>query len=357
MSTAVVGKAKVSPLSASKAPFPVSENSPFADGYDIDAERQALADMVEQDTIDAADPRYPRYVELERRESELARLRGIHNARSAANREVEDTDALSFRDMGKLADEEEDTIDIHTLHAARLFLGREIKPGEKGYGMTGGKKVASCLRAMWNASSKDNPYADYALILATERMEEVQRFIDREGKKIQLQLDELQNQGLRFSILKNPKPYQVKLGFRSPYGYSVIMLINRFDYYVRQIKTLVSKSLITDRVGRDRIYEVTSKCRSIFEETVRFQRTLSREQLLPLSRHDFLPTADADAKKRVQAAVALLGELPREVFTGKIVPRHSKRTIDLPAAELKMLNEVPLAGEALPEEITQMMIN
>lgn len=335
--------------------FPTSPNSPFSDGYDIDGERIALADLCEQDTLDTTDPRYPRFVELEKRETELKKLHSAHSSRDAANPEVSDREALGFRDMGKLSDEEIDSIDIHTLHAARLFLGRETKPGEKGYGMTGGKKVASCLRSIWHLSSSDNPYADYALILATERMDELHRTIDKAARKIQSQLNELENQGLKFSVLKNPKPYTVQLGFRSPYGYSVIMLINRFDYYVRLIKTMVSKSLLTDKEGRERIYDVTGKCRSIFEETVRYQRTLSREQLRTLSRADFLPVADVEAKKRVQAVVALLGELPREVFNGQIVPRHSKRKINLTAAELKMLDEVPLAGEALPEAVATLI--
>lgn len=338
---------KSSATASVSAVFPVSDNSPFADGYDIDAEREALSDMTSADDVDQTDPRYPRFVELERRESELIKMRRAFTTRDAANSEVPDQEAMGFREMGKLtiSADDQDSIDIHTLQAARLFLGREIKPGEKGYAMTGGKKVASCLRIIWHLSSNDNPYADYALILAVERMDEVRRYIDEQAKKIQKQLQDYENQGIRLAVLRNPKPYSVNLGFGSPYGYSVIMLINRFDYYVRLIRTLVSKSILNDREGRDRIYDVAGKCRSIFEEVEKFQRILNREKLRTLSRLDFLPTADVAAKTRVTAVVSIFGELPREVFNGQIVPRHSKRKINLSAAELKLLDEVPLGGE------------
>jgi hypothetical protein len=40
-------------------------------------------------------------------------------------------------------------------------------------------------------------------------------------------------------------------------------------------------------------------------------RALMRDELRPLSRHDFLPAADAEASKRVQAVLALFGAARR----------------------------------------------
>jgi len=326
---------------------PIAAGSPFPDGYDIVGERESLKDLIDSDQVDPTDPRYPRLVELENREAALSKMRVAHKSREGANTEVTDREALGLRDMGKLAvaNDESDSVDIHTMHAARLFLGRETKPGENGYAMTGGRRVASALRAIWHLSSKDNPYADYALILSDERMDEVRREIDKRIKNMQRDLERYESQGLNFHVLKNPKPYRVELGFRSPYGYSVIMLINRFDYYVRMVKTMAAKSIIGDSEGRSKIYELTKQCRSIFEEVVNFHRILMRPQLVELSRSDFLPTAQDDGKKRVTAVVKLLGEVPREVFKGQIVPRHSRRRIQLSPQELRLLDEVPLNGD------------
>ena len=49
---------------------------------------------------------------------------------------------------------------------------------------------------------------------------------------------------------------------------------------------------------------------------MRFERWLMRDELRPLCRHDFLPAAEAEASKRVQAVLALFGPVPRDVFTG-----------------------------------------
>ncbi|MBX9810328.1 MAG: hypothetical protein K2Y16_01770, partial [Burkholderiales bacterium] len=56
---------------ASVMPFPVSPDSPFTDGYDIAAERDALADLVAAGYCVEDDPRWARFVELRERENEL----------------------------------------------------------------------------------------------------------------------------------------------------------------------------------------------------------------------------------------------------------------------------------------------
>lgn len=339
------------------ARFPTSSDSPFPDGYDIEAEREALKDMLEADTVDQSDPRYLRYVELESREDQLSKMRRVHDLRQGANTDLKDKEAMAIREMGKLtmSEDDNDSVEIHTMHAARLFMGREVKPGDSGYSMTGGRRVASALKSIWHDSSSDNPYADYILILVDDRMDQIRREIDKRITVMQKQFSNLEQQGMRFHVLRNPKPYVVPLGFKSPYGYAVMMIINRYDYYVRMVRSLVSKSLLTDKAGHDQILEITRQCRSIFEEAVRLQRILSKQQLKGLSRSDFLPTADDLAKKRVIAIVALLGELPREVFAGQIKPKHSRRKSNVSEQEQKLLNEVPLNVD-IPEDALATMI-
>jgi hypothetical protein len=71
-----------------------------------------------------------------------------------------------------------------------------------------------------------------------------------------------------------------------------------------------------------------------------------REEMLPLSRADFLPGAGEAAGLRVQAAVSLLGEVPRAVFTGAEVPRHTQRRVTPTAAEMRLLREASLVQMA-----------
>jgi hypothetical protein len=144
-------------------------------------------------------------------------------------------------------------------------------------------------------------------------------------------------------VLQSREPQPVELVFRSPYGYAVAELVLRYDYFNRVIKTLVRKDLLNDHEGRSLIFSYTRRLRGMFEEPVRFERWLMRDGLRPLSRHDFLPAAEPAARKRVQAAMALFGPVPRDVFTGARRPRHSRRRVELTAQELKLLQDADLS--------------
>ena len=328
-------------------PFPVSRSSPFPDGYDIVAERHALKDLVEADDLDMADPRFQRYAELERREALLRNMQSEHHATGGAQRDVVPyREAVAVKnDLGRLTDEADDSMTIHTREASRLFIGRAMLPGETGVGQSGGKKVGAAMRAIWYLSGNDNPYADFALIETWTSMENVIAELERRIDGMDRRLHRMQRRGLSFSIVRADPPVSVELGFRSPYGYSVVRLISTFDYFVRMVKTLVRKDLLSDKEGYEDIYTMTRHSRRIFERVVWLQRYLLRDELRPLSRRDWLASADELAKKRVQAAGALFGELPRGVFNGDVRPRHTRRHLDVSAEELRLLNEVPLAGD------------
>ena len=110
----------------------------------------------------------------------------------------------------------------------------------------------------------------------------------------------------------------------------------------RVVKTLVRKDRLSDAEGWQAVWDVEREMRALFLEPIRWERVLVRDEMLPLGRADFLPSADDDAKKRVKAAVALFGQVPREIFTGQVLPRHTKRHTRRSEAELRLLREVPL---------------
>ena len=254
-------------------------------------------------------------------------------------------------DLGALVDEAPDTMALHTREAYRLFVGRPLDVARQLGPIVGGRRVAAALRAIWYLSGNDNPYADWVLLDIGERISEIGSSLQRETQRGEDQLRALQQRGLHFSVLQSRLPQRVELGFRSPYGYAVADLVVRFDTCNRVIKTLVRKDLLPDRDGRSLIYSYTRRLRGLFEEPVRFERWLLRDELRPLCRHDFLPAAAPEARQRVQAAMALLGPVPRDVFTGARVPRHSRRRLELTAQELKLLQAAdltwsPAAGEA-----------
>jgi integrating conjugative element protein (TIGR03761 family) len=315
-----------------------NQNTPFHDGYDPEAERTALADLLEAEQPDESDPRWPRVIEYTERLRQLRQLQTAYRLRKGADAVVADSEASV--QAGGLIDDEPDAMVLHTKEAHRLFMGRARDPQGNIQPIVGGKRVAAALRSIWYLSGNDNPYADWALIDTGERIHQLKAALDELGRECDQRLEAAARKGLIFSVLKSREPVSLELGFRSPYGYTVAGLIVEFDYRVRQVKTLVRKDLMTDDEGRQRIREVTRKIRGVFETPVRFERYLIRQELCNLSRTDWLPGANLEAGKRVKAVTGIFGELPKPVFTGAVAPRHSRRRVNLSEQELSLLQKV-----------------
>jgi integrating conjugative element protein (TIGR03761 family) len=332
-----------------KTLFPTSTDSPFEDGYDIAGERDALKDLIEANNPDEKDPRWERFMNLLEREERLKLEQANRQQRQYADPIVPDHEARALKTIGGLVTDESDVMDIHTKEAYRLFIGRTRDDSPRGYGITSGKKVAAVLRSIWNLSASDNPYADWILIQVSDRVSELRQQLEQSGKLFQEDLDKLQARGLRVSVLKSRAPVEVELGFRSPYGYMIVDLILDFDLYARVVKTMVQKNRLGDVEGKEDLYQMTKRIRALFESTLPYQKYLLREELRLLSRSDFLPGASEEARKRVEAAVGIFGEVPQAVFTGVVRPRHSRRRADVSEAEMRLLMDVAQGKVELTE--------
>ena len=254
--------------------------------------------------------------------------------------------------LGQLADDTPDVMTLHTQDAFRMFTGRAADAQTQVFAIPGGRRFAAVLKPIWYLSANDNPYADWILIrvyqsLVTIRAQMAQAICVREAE-----FEGLRRKGLSLSVLSSRSPATVALGFRSPYGYATAEAIVEFDHHVRMVKTLVLKDRLSDGDGRAAIREVGRGLRALFLEPIRWERLLLREEMLPLSRSDFLPGADDLARQRMHIAVTLFGEVPRAVFTGDDAPRHSQRRITPTAAELRLLRQVSLSIDAQPEPAT-----
>lgn len=328
--------------------FCTHPNSPFHDKYDIEGEKLALRDLLDAENPDTTDPRWPRVGLLEDRIRSLQRAEDDYKHRSGAERVVTDREATDFRNIGALVDNDQDSMTLHTREAYRLFMGRGRDANGQYAPIVGGKRVASALRSSWALSGHDNPYADWVLVSFGDQLESMQKTLsalidEHEGK-----LSKLKQRGLNYSVLQSRQPVTVDLGFRSPYGYAVAELIVQYDYWVRLVKTLVRKNQMTDDDGRILLRQHVRHIRSMFELPSKYERWLMRDELRQLSRSDWLPGAADDSRNRVQAVVGIFGEVPREVFTGAVKPRHSQRRANLSEQELKLLQEVALSP--IPDE-------
>lgn len=342
------------PVDPSVDAFARSASSPFADGYDLDAERTILAHLIADGDSDPADSLFGRYQLFLEREEALNHMREVHALRQGSDALVRPHEAQAISRIGQLGSDGADRMRLHTRDAMRLFLGRSVAPGEQGpqrHPMAGGRRVAAALRALWSLSGNDNPYADWKLVEIAERIAGIRRANELEQQHARQLLDAAREKGLDYSVLQSREPAQVSLGFGSPYGYMIVMLLVELDYLVRLVRSAVLRDLMSSTEGVRRIGSAKHRCLSVFHFAVHCQRVLTQAELLPLSRVDFLPNADAAARERVEAARALLGVLPRDVFTGAREPRHSRRRVNrLSEAELRLLDRVPLSGDdAVPE--------
>jgi len=319
---------------------PTAPTSPFSDGYDLHGERAACAHLIAAENPDFKDPMWDRFMVLLDREEELMKRAQQLKQRSYAEKIVPDNEALGIRTIGGLVQEENDEMFIHTKEAYRLFIGRTRDDSPSSYGISSAKKIAAILRSVWNLSSNDNPYADWMLIQFTEQIDEVRKALERATQVHQATLDTLEKRGLVVHVMKSRAPIKVNLGFRSPYGYMVAEMLVDFDWYTRLIKTMIAKSRVSDEVGRADLNKFRSRIRSIFESALPFQKYLLREELRALSRSDFLPQADVEATKRVKAIRGIFGDVPANIFTGELSPRHSKRKLFITSQEQEVLNNV-----------------
>ena len=257
--------------------------------------------------------------------------------------------SLAATSLGQLADDTPDVMTLHTQDAYRMFTGRSGDSESDSPAIPGGRRFAAVLKSIWYLSANDNPYADWILIRTYQALGVIRTQMAQAIAVREAEFEALRRKGLNLSVLSSRNPATVSLGFRSPYGYATAEAIVEFDYHVRMVKTLVLKDRLSDTDGRAAIREVGRGLRRLFLEPIRWERNLLREEMLPLGRRDFLPGADEAARQRVRAAVALFGEVPRDVFTGAAAPRHSQRRATPTAAELRLLQQASLTIDTLPE--------
>ena len=330
--------------------FERAPDSPFADGYSLDKEAVVLRDLIDADEPDASDARWPRYaLYLERLEA-FERMQAEYHATAGADAKVAPQEAGKLRELGALVDDGVDIMELHTKEGFRMFMGRRRDPEGRFSAIPGGKRIASSLKALWLLSANDNPYADWALLRADERLTSLQRDLERQAEQYREEIERLQAKGLRFVVLRSREPKQVALGFKSPYGYAIAELIAEFDLFARVVKTLVRKNRFSDAQGRDVVRRHTRSIRAAFEEIARFERYLMKPELMQLRRADFLPGVEPVAAKRTEAVAAILGPVPADIFSGRLTPRHSQRRVALSEPEKALLERVAAELAAAEQE-------
>lgn len=330
--------------------FPTSDKSPFSDKYDIEGEQAALADVLAADEdLEPDHPMYGRYMMLIERQDILRRRENNETLRQHADPIIPDNVARGIATLGKLLPDSQETIELHTKEAYRIFIGR--REGTNGYPVYSGVLAAKAIRDVVNSSTKGNPYADWVLICVERKIETLREEVQKRLVKFNQLIENEAKRGLKLSIIRSVEPAIVNIGFASAYGYLIADLILDYDVFVRLSKTLESRYRIdSNEAERDR-RAFSRSIRSIFQYILTNRRNVGYSDragvpMSNLSRLDFLPNADLTAKKRIYAANKIYGGvLPREVLTGELVPKHHKNQYEFEPKVIEMLKVAPLEPE------------
>lgn len=343
---------------AAKPSFLTEPDSPFSDGYSIRLETEALADFLSlpEEQRNEKHPDFWRWAELEERQSKLEQRGANYERRLRADPLVEEDTVDDLKKLGSLVAEEQDSMVVHTKEGFRMFMGRGRDPKGAFAAIIGVTRNAASLRALWTLTAMDNPYADWALVLHEQHRAEIMKMLKEATNTGLHVLAGAQAIGLNYSVLRSAEPKKLQLGFKSPYGFGMAEMVVTFDYFVRVWKTLEYRDLRSTEQVRAKIHEVLRFARSRMMITTRFERWLMRPELQTLTRADFLPglapEAQAEAQKRMDAAIGIFGHVPVDIFVGKLAPRHSRRRTQLSAQDRQVLQAVSAqmaAAEAAQE--------
>jgi len=340
------------PLTKAVPPAPtgrffVEKDSPFPDGYSIALEEEKVGhlDLLSDDELNKH-PDLLRWEELQDRKQRLQKMQDDSKGHHGADTRVPYRDTQMLNRMGRLVtridgdDGESDTMVLHTRHAFRLFVGRRRDPVKGTRPIPSAKRIGTVLKMLHDLSRFDNPYADWALLRADEFITRINGAIAASTAEFNKRLNDLEERGLKYRVLRSSAPQTFNLEFRSSYGYMLSEMIVQYDYFVRLVMTMVNKGQMADSELRTTLRPIIGSTRSFFEEMIRYEKVLCGPELRALSRSDYLPNANADAKKRVDAVSQIFGMVPSQIFKGEVLPQHTKRRLDATPQELDMLAKI-----------------
>jgi integrating conjugative element protein (TIGR03761 family) len=325
-----------------------SKTSLFADGYDIERERLEVLGVIkrneEGETIASSDPLFDRWMMFLDRSKELKRLTAQRQKIAEAPSQVSREEVKAYRALGGLvnAAEAEDTITLHTKEAFQLFIGRAADPDNPTAAkIISFKKAGAAYRLLWNLSTNNNPYADWALIDLSNRRQMLQDELAKSVVSMEETLERMrQTRGMNYVVAQNPTPQALPIRFKSPYGYAMVDCLAEFDYLVRLIRTLVFKARLTSTLADQLIRDHMRMFRAHFNEVKRFERYLGDADLLLLTRNDFLPTSDDVARARVSKCIETFGQVPKSIFNLDVIPPFKSHRGDLSDQEKELLKRV-----------------
>jgi len=191
---------------------------------------------------------------------------------------------------------------IHTKTAHRLFYGRR-KDVKKGLApIIGLVRFSMHMNKIHEAASKNDPYADAALI-------KIEHKLNLAEKKVNECIEILDNalgetEGMTINIHESVRPVTVPLEFKTTYGFIASRILNRFDKVVREALSARHAGLITRENWGHLVGRSAEMIRSAFWESTHWKHT-------GITRNDV-----AANNAKAHEVIAKYGELPQSILDG-----------------------------------------
>jgi integrating conjugative element protein (TIGR03761 family) len=221
--------------------------------------------------------------------------------------------------MGKLVSETQDTIAIHTLQAARVFQG--MRYDDKRMGYPGMAYTSIAMTGIWEASGSDNPFVEWTLIQSEERLAGIDRKMSHYVQQVNEKIEHAKQMGLNISMAVNRKPAIYPINFGSPYGYLLARLVLNFDQFVRSVKGLEMRTLLSQDEGERTIHQVRREVLSTFQDIVSNRKIVGNKMLREIRRSDWL---DTGKRNHLAAICAVVGLVPNDVLGKDRKPKHGR---------------------------------
>ena len=201
------------------------------------------------------------------------------------------------------------TLVLETRHAQMIFEGRKVDIKRGKAEIVGLKKFASLLRSIWQASSNDDPYADWWLI-------KVERALESANVELQQQISTFtailsKENNLKHEVSHSIEPIELELRFSIPYAFQGAKLLMTHDELVRTLLTAHHVGVSDNDTIRRALFHSGRKVRGTFQTVTGFRFTgLNREEI------------QSGNAKALQAMMDM-GAVPEQILDRTIRPSFS----------------------------------
>ena len=170
------------------------------------------------------------------------------------------------------------TLVLETRHAQMIFEGRKGNIEKNKAEIVGLKKFASLLKSIWQASSNDDPYADWWLIKIERALESATEELSKQITRFNKLLSVEQN--LKHEVSHSIEHIELELRFSIPYAFQGAKLLMIHDELVRTLLTANHVGVSDNRTIRKALHESGRKVRGTFQTVTGFRYTgLTREEI------------------------------------------------------------------------------